>query len=176
MSRLMLSSAASMVLLGLLAAPASGTELDATGQRAVRAFDEICLTNAGSLEAARQAAMGSKWAFKPAQNANRKDGKVVLEGFDDNGVELVFRSGPGSSFGCNVLYTMPDEADPADLGSAISKLPGLTVKTAGSGRTFRATWEVDPSSANARVSLTIYSGVSPKTPIIALESKGSKAK
>jgi hypothetical protein len=146
--------------------------LDPTSERAVRAFSEICLANAGSLEAARAAATAAPWSFQHSEELPAYGGGPPMQGFASGDVELLLRSGKKGAFGCLIMFKMPDATANEQLRDAISKTSGLTLTNPGGGKEYRADWRSPALPAGSKVQLTVYN-MKPRAPIIALESKGT---
>ena len=145
--------------------------LDATSERAVRAFGEVCLANAGSLDAAQAAATAAPWSFQHDQDLPAYGGGPPMQGFVSGDVELVLRSDKKGAFGCLIMFKMPEGPSNEQLRDAISKLPGLTLTNPGGGKQFRADWRSSTAPAGSKVQLTVYN-MKPRAPILDLESKG----
>lgn len=160
----------------LLAVPAAGqapSPLDATTQRAVQAFAQVCLANAGSLEAARSAAMAAPWSFERQEDLPSLVHGAPMQTFVSGEVEMVLRPDRKGAFGCLVMFKMPDATGAEQLRDAVSATPGLTLtKPGGAGKALRAEWRSAMAPAGSKVLLTVYD-MKPRAPILSLESKGN---
>lgn len=154
------------------AAPVTnGQALDATSGRAVDAFHQVCLRNAASLAAARQAATSAPWSFERKGDLPSYGRGPAMETYASGDVELLLRP-EKKGFGCLVTYSLSEPNTTTEvLAGAISALPGLTMKGSGKGKT-RMTW-MFAQPAGSQVQLTVYQDMTPRAPILALESKGS---
>lgn len=156
---------------GGLAPTANVPALDATSARAVEAFNQVCLKNADSLTAARQAATSAPWSFVRKGDLPSYGRGRAMETYASGDVELLLRS-EKKGFGCLVVYQLNDATMTSDaLAASISALPGLALKGSGKGKT-RVTWTL-AQPAGSQVQLTVYQDMTPRAPILALESKGS---
>lgn len=163
---------AMLTLLALAGSDAAAApSLDATSTRAVEAFRQVCLNNAESLAAARNAATSAPWAFERKGDLPSYGRGSPMETYASGDVELLLRS-EKKGFGCLVTYQLGDSGTTTEkLAGAISALPGLALKGDGKAKT-RVSWTV-AQPAGSMVQLTVYQDMNPRAPILALESKGS---
>jgi len=158
----------------VLAGPAQGQAVpDPNSERAVRAFNEVCLANAASIDAARAAATSAPWSFQHDQDLPAYGGGPPMQGFVSGDVELLLRSDKKGAFGCLIMFHMPDGTSNEQLRDAISRAPGLNLTNPGGGKDFRAEWRSSSLPPGSKVQLTIYNKMKPRAPIIDLESKGT---
>lgn len=153
--------------------PAAATvpSLDARSARAVEAFKQVCLANAASLAAARQAATSAPWAFARKGDLPSYGRGPAMETYASGDVELLLRQSK-KGFGCLIVYELAEAGTTTEaLTGAISGLSGLVLKGSGKAKT-RVTWTVG-QPAGSEVQLTVYPNMTPRAPILALESKGS---
>ena len=94
-----------------------------------------------------------------------------METYASGDVELLLRP-EKKGFGCLVVYELADTSTTTQtLAGAISALPGLALKGSGKDKV-RVSWSLT-APAGSEVKLTVYPKMSPRAPILALESKGN---
>ena len=164
-----------LATLGLLCCATSAqAAVDPIAERAVRAFDEVCLANAGSIDDARRAATSAPWSFQHSVDLPAYGGGAPMEGYASGEVELVIRPDKKGAFGCLIMFKLADATASEALSEEVSKLPSLTLAKQGKGKQFRSTWASSTAPKGSKVHLTIYGDMSPRAPILALESKGAQ--
>ena len=96
-----------------------------------------------------------------------------MEGYVSGDVELLIRPEKKGAFGCLIMFQLPAATSSEMLSAEVSKLPSLTVDKPGKGKQFRATWNSATTPKGSKVHLTVHNDMSPRAPILALESKGT---
>lgn len=137
----------------------------------LKIFSEVCVDNASSLSAAREAALTSEWAFKPNGELPSFGRGRPMQTFASelHDVELLLRPNK-KRFGCLITREL-SAADAANLTTQLSGLSSLSPKGKHKPGRSQYKWTLATPKGSGVV-LTVYAERQPQTIILALESKG----
>ena len=172
LKRLSISSLGAASLGLVLSTAALGETSDVEGvDTTVAAFEDICISNAESMSAARETATSSDWNFVSMGElpSYRKGPPMQTFASEEHGLEMLLRPEKGG-FGCLILKQLP-KADARVLYESVTGIGELQPKGKQKPGDDRYKWSLS-APKGSEVVLSIEKDDDPQTIILALESKG----